>query len=103
MATRQKWAAWALCATCLVAPGRPARAEKVSLQQAIDRAERENPELAVGEVDVEIAAGELTGARRTPYNPELGVAVGPAFAGSETYLDVQVSLDQSFELSGKRG
>ncbi len=102
MAARHKVAAWALCTACMAVTQTSARAEAITLDQALERAARENPAVAASAADVDAAKGAVQGAGTRSYDPELGAAVGPAFGGSSTYLDFEVSLSQTFELGGKR-
>jgi cobalt-zinc-cadmium efflux system outer membrane protein len=93
----------ALCVVALVAASSvQARATTISLDEAVRRAKQENPVVQESASDVELAEGGLLAARTYPHNPELGVSLGPAFGGGETFLDWEVSLGQIIELGGKR-
>ena len=80
-----------------------ARAERLTLGEALLRAERHNPDLQVAGADVEISEGDLLGARKLPYNPEIDARLGPAFGGGQTFFEYEIGLSQTFELGGKRG
>jgi len=76
-------------------------AKPLTLLAALDEAAQHHLALAQAEADVAIARGELVGARVTPHNPELGVAVGPENDWRQVGLAWQVSLQRTFELGGK--
>jgi cobalt-zinc-cadmium efflux system outer membrane protein len=104
MVNRPTVAVSAVCvAAFLAAAPAVARAESITLAQALARAAKQHPDLAIGAADVAQARGNVQAARTPLYNPELGVQLGPAFGGGETFLDWEVSLAQPFELGGKRG
>jgi cobalt-zinc-cadmium efflux system outer membrane protein len=79
-----------------------AYADTISLDEAVQRAAK-RPTVSMAGAEVDAVRSEASGARRSPYNPELGVAAGPRFAASSTFLDAEVSLAQTFELGGKGG
>ncbi len=78
-----------------------ARADSITLDQAVARAAR-RPAVGMAGEDVAAAKGLASRARRPTYNPELGAAVGPRFAGGATGVEVEASLAQTIELGGKR-
>ena len=56
---------------------RPARADVLTLEQAVSRAVSHNPDVRAADADVLAARARFTGASiRSPYNPELGVVSG---------------------------
>jgi len=79
-----------------------AHADTITLDQALERAV-ERPTVAMAAADTEAARDEASGARLPAYNPELGVAIGPARGGGATLFDFEVSLSQTIERGGKRG
>lgn len=81
----------------------PASAERITLDEALKRAEQHSPELQAAEADVEVSEGVLLGARTLPYNPALDVRLGPAFGGGQTFFEYEVGLSQTLELGGQRG
>lgn len=87
---------------CLLAAG-SARAEKITLDEALKWAEKGNPDLQAAGADVEVSEGVLLGARKLPYNPEVDARLGPAFGGGQTFFEYEVGLSQTLELGGKRG
>ncbi len=87
---------------CLLAAS-SARAEKITLDEALKRAETNNPDLQATGADVEVSEGVLLGARKFPYNPELDVRAGPAFGSDQTLFQYEVGLRQTVELGDKRG
>ncbi|MCC6999539.1 MAG: TolC family protein [Deltaproteobacteria bacterium] len=68
----------------------------------MQRARARAGDVAVAEVDVDVAAGQTVAARSRSFNPEVSIAAGPAYGGGQTVLDYEVSLSQTFELGGKR-
>jgi len=79
-----------------------AHADPITIDDALTRAAR-RPTVAIAGAEVDAARGEADGARRSLYNPELGLAVGPRVGGGDTLLAAEASLAQTFELGGKRG
>jgi cobalt-zinc-cadmium efflux system outer membrane protein len=102
MTVLQPWAAHALLAGLLTGAA-PATAESISVEEALRRAEDRNPDLKQLAGDLQAARGGLLGARLVPFNPEVGVAAGPAFADGQAPLGYDLSLSQTVELGGKRG
>ena len=94
-----------LVACCAAALARPAGAQTqpITLQEAVDRARAEHPDVRAAAAEVRIAEGELRLARTYVYNPEVGVGFGRASAPGETASDRDLSLSQTVELGGKRG
>ncbi len=92
----------AVCAALVLAAALPARADRLTIDQALRRALQRHPDVEVAAADLEAAGGQVTAARTRTYNPELGVAAGPAWGGGDTVLDYELSLSQTFELGGKR-
>lgn len=78
-----------------------AHADTITLDEALRRAVA-RPTVAMAAAETEAARGEALGARRPAYNPELGVAIGPARGGGVTLFDVEVALSQTLERGGKR-
>ncbi|MBI5547135.1 MAG: TolC family protein [Deltaproteobacteria bacterium] len=91
----------AVALVCL-AGAAPARAEKITLDEALKRAAKDNPDLQAAGAEVEVSAGVLLGARKLPYNPELDARLGPAFGGGQTLFEYEVGLSQTLELGGQR-
>jgi cobalt-zinc-cadmium efflux system outer membrane protein len=79
----------------------PAQAESISLERAVQRAAKRST-VAMAAAERDAVRSEASDARRSPHNPELGVAAGPRFAASSTFLDAEVSIAQTVELGGKR-
>jgi cobalt-zinc-cadmium efflux system outer membrane protein len=102
MTVLQPWAARVLLAG-LLAGAAPATAETISVEEALRRAEDRNPDLKQLAADLQVARGGLSGARLIPFNPEVGVAAGPAFADGQAPLGYDLSLSQTVEVGGKRG
>ena len=86
---------------CLLATT-SARAETITLDQALSRAAERNPDLLAANADVEVGEGVLLGARKLPYNPELAARLGPAYGGGQTFFEYEVGINQTLELGGKR-
>ena len=91
----------AVCAALVLAAALPARADRLTIDQALRRALQRHPDVEVAAADLEAAGGQVTAARTRTYNPELGVAAGPAWGGGDTVLDYELSLSQTFELGGR--
>ncbi|MFO0745730.1 MAG: TolC family protein [Myxococcota bacterium] len=87
--------------TALAVLAASAHATPLTLPEALARV-AQHPSLARAGADVGIALAERRGADRTPYNPELGLAVGPELGGGDPGLAWQLSLAQTVELGGKR-
>lgn len=102
MRARMSYARALVAAVLVTVSAGPARAEKITLDQALERAARSNPDLIEASAAVRVAEGDLRGAGTIANNPELSVEAGPAYGGSGTFLDWGVSLSQRFELGGKR-
>jgi outer membrane protein, heavy metal efflux system len=102
MTVLQPWAARVLLAG-LFAGAAPAAAETISVEEALGRAEDRNPDLKQLAADLQAARGGLLGARLVPFNPEVGVRAGPAFADGQAPLGYDLSLSQTIELGGQRG
>jgi cobalt-zinc-cadmium efflux system outer membrane protein len=88
-------------AICALLAARPARAETITLAQALARAEH-HPDVALARADRAIAAGEHRQAGVIQHNPELTVAAGPSWAPGVARYDLEARLAQTFELGGKR-
>jgi outer membrane protein, heavy metal efflux system len=91
----------AVAGTLVVLGATAARADNISLDEAVRRAAR-RPAVAMADADREAARSEATGARQPIYNPELGVSAGPKFSAGSTFPSVEVALAQTIELGGKR-
>ncbi|MCA9674663.1 MAG: TolC family protein [Myxococcales bacterium] len=78
-----------------------AHADTITLEEALRRAV-ERPTVALAAADTEAAQNDANGARLPAYNPELGIAIGPARGGGATLFDFEVSLSQTIERGGKR-
>jgi cobalt-zinc-cadmium efflux system outer membrane protein len=82
----------------------PAAAEQ-ALGELLEHADQHSPVMRLARERRAYAAAARAGAE--PWlasNPTLGIAVGPRFAsGSDTALDVQLSLAQPIEIAGARG
>jgi len=82
----------------------PAFAQPISLEDALQRALAQHPDLRVAEAERLAAEGELRGARTYSYNPEISASGGreenPGDPGRGSVWDL--SIDQTLEL-GKRG
>lgn len=82
-------------------PGAPTRT--LTLDDALDLARAQAPEIRVARARVDEARGELVAASvPLAENPELEIGGGPRTAPGSTTLDVDVGLAQSFELGGRR-
>jgi len=91
-----------------LAAGQPAQAPpdpvpRVSIEEALERALRLHPELALSEADVRIAEGESLRARTPPYNPEVSADFGRTTGDGRRGSDFDASVEQVIELGGKRG
>jgi outer membrane protein, heavy metal efflux system len=105
----RSWAARALVVAIASGTG-AARAENITIDEAVARALAGSPEIAQAAADVAVSEGSLQGARTLPFNPELSAVIGPSFGGGrklfgngKTLLDTEVSLSQTIEIGGKRG
>lgn len=92
-------------ALSLTAPAR-ARAEPLTLAEALARASATSPTLLVAHAEIAAAEGRARQAGFRP-NPEIGLAV-ENFAGTGTFTGLDgtestLSVGQRFELGGKRG
>ncbi|MCW5370050.1 TolC family protein [Pseudomonas aeruginosa] len=105
LASAGKRACWLLMGLCL---GLPALANEapvsfngtsISLEQALERALRSNPELAAVGRETEIASGARQQAGLIP-NPDLSWSVEDTRQGNR---QTSVSIAQPLELGGKRG
>ena len=79
-----------------------ARAERITLDQALALGAQNNPDLLAANADVEVGEGVLLGARKLPYNPELAARLGPAYGGGQTFFEYEVGISQTVEMGGKR-
>ena len=81
---------------------RPARADVLTIDQAVVRAVSDNPDVRSADVDVMAARARLTGARLTSQlNPELDVVSGTRSGEGES-TDLEVELSQELEVAGQR-
>ena len=82
-------------------------AEPLTLEAALSTARQNNPQASVARQRIEEARGELTGARvLLSDNPELEAGAGrrrPRPSGGEDSTDLEVGIEQEFELRGQRG
>ena len=92
-----------VCFAALLAAPAAAQAPTIALDEAVNRARAEHPDVRTAAAEVRIAEGELRIARTYVYNPEAAVSIGRAKAADETAADRGVSLSQTVELGGKRG
>lgn len=76
---------------------------RVSLEEALARALKVHPELALSEADVRIAEGESLRARTPLYNPEVSAGYGRVRADGERTSNFDAAVEQVVELGGKRG
>ena len=76
---------------------------RVSVEEALERALRMHPDLALTEADVRIAEGESLRARTPLYNPEISADFGRATAEGRRATDYEAGVEQVIELGGKRG
>ena len=77
---------------------------RVSMEEALERALRMHPDLALSEADVRIAEGESLRARTPLYNPEVFADYGRASADDgRRASDFDAGVEQVIELGGKRG
>jgi cobalt-zinc-cadmium efflux system outer membrane protein len=96
--------AWALLpATVVSLSAGGVHAEPITLQEALARAGRANPDLQAASAEVAVAEGERAAAGQIAYNPEVAVAGGPRLAAGSTLFDLEAGVSQTFELGGKRG
>ena len=77
---------------------------RVSIEEALERALRMHPDLALSEADVRIAEGESLRARTPLYNPDVSADYGRASADDGGRAsDFDAGVEQVIELGGKRG
>lgn len=83
--------------------GAPAHAEEpLSFRNVVELGRRAAPEVRLEEADIDVARGELVGARLWSHeNPTLELGAGRRWARDPT-LDREVSLAVPIELGGKR-
>jgi outer membrane protein, heavy metal efflux system len=90
-----------------LAAGQPAPSPdpvpRVTIDEALERALRLHPELALSEAEVRIAEGESLRANTPLYNPEVSADYGRASADGRRASDFDVAVEQVIELGGKRG
>ena len=89
--------------SCAVIP--TARAQRaITLEQAINRARAQAPQILAAQDRIEEARGRLTGASiLLQENPTLEGSVGPRYSRNGDTTDYDLSISQSFELGGRRG
>ena len=85
----------------ITAAGTVAHAEKMTLEEAVRRARRDNPDVRVAAAELRAAEGASVGAATIRNHPLLDLGIGPRF-GAGGPPDGQASLSQTFELGGKR-
>lgn len=78
-----------------------ADAETITLPDAVARAQRNHPDVALAEGELAAEAGRVEAAGLPAHNPELTLGAGPARGGG-TFFDWQIGLSQTVELGGKR-
>lgn len=98
----RKTACVAVTAMLTIAATHTGHAERLSLSQALQRAEN-HPEILLATEAVAAAKGRQTQASTIAHNPELSGGLGPRFAGGDTLLDFEVGVTQTLELGDKRG
>ncbi len=77
------------------------RAERITIDQALDRAAR-RPSVEITRLDTDAARANARGAALPLYNPELSGGGGPQFGSTVRVVQFQVGLSQTIELGGKR-
>ncbi len=77
-------------------------AEAITLDQALERAVTENPEIRAAVAELRAAEGRRVAAGTIAYNPEFDARLGRPSGGGQTGYDYEVSLSQRLELGGKR-
>ena len=94
---------WPLLAA-VMALAAPSFAQEVTLEEAVQRALANHPDLRVAEAELRAAEGELRGARTYPFNPEVSGSGGRESNPGDPSRGsaVEFSFDQTLEL-GKRG
>jgi len=78
-----------------------ADAETITLADAVARAQRNHPDIALAEGELAADAGRVEAAGLPAHNPELSLGAGLARGGG-TFFDWQIGLSQTVELGGKR-
>lgn len=93
----------ALGALALILAPQLADAEMLTIQQALDEALANNPDLKILTAGVGVAEAQLEGASlASQFNPELSLAAGPRLQPEGSVVEVEVGVWQTFELFGQR-
>lgn len=93
----------ALGALALILAPQLAVGEALTVQQALDEALANNPDLKILAAGVGVAEAQLEGAAlASQFNPELSLAAGPRLRPEGTVVDVEVGVWQTFEVFGQR-
>jgi cobalt-zinc-cadmium efflux system outer membrane protein len=90
-------------AVLLLLAAAEARADVLTLEEALARARTASPALRAAAADLEAARGRLAQAHLLPANPVLSAELARHTAPGEEQLDRQVALAQEFEVGGQRG
>jgi len=84
--------------------GLPATASPaLTLQQSVERALEENPDLQAAEARLREAQGRLSAAQTYPLNPVLEGGAASRDGAGESTTDFEIALGQEIELAGQRG
>lgn len=78
-----------------------ARAEPITIDQALDRAAH-RPTVAMSRLDIDVARANARGAALPLYNPDFTANAGPQLGAGSWELQAQVGIAQTLELGGKR-
>lgn len=93
-----------LLTSSAISPGvMSAQARTITLEQALGEARQRSLELRAADVEIASAKADLSAARVSPYNPEVGFTIGPSRNSDTTITSYQVGVSQTLELGGKRG
>jgi cobalt-zinc-cadmium efflux system outer membrane protein len=77
-------------------------AATITLQDALQAASRNAPEVGLSEADLAISRAKLKAAGVSLHNPEIGAEAGLRSTDSGSGLDLSFSASQTFELGDKR-
>ncbi len=91
----------ALAALLWMGMGEAVEAETITLEEALKRA-KQHADIELADAETQAQAGRLTQAGTIKFNPALSGGLGPRFGGTQTVLDFELGLSQTFELGGKR-
>src|SRR5579884_3901332 len=104
-AVARQRAAFVLVAVVVAIARLPAdAAERISLQEALELARRNNPDVLAARQELEVARGRLVKARYwNPFNPEVGgQGARRDFASGGRATNYGVSVSQEVEIAGQR-